>query len=70
MQMSVNDDFKLPLIIPSKPIDTVRVASDETESGYVIINAHEFDASKHTAYIEPAIEPAVEKTAASGKSAK
>ena len=33
---------------------TIRIASDETESGYIIIYEDQFDPAKHKLYQEPA----------------
>lgn len=40
--------------MPYEPIslDTVRVASDDFESGFVIINASDFNEEVHTLYVE------------------
>lgn len=48
--------YRTPLIIPSPAPATVRVASDATAMGYVIINRDDFDAAVHTEYTEPAVE--------------
>ena len=45
-------DYTRPLIVPSIPLETMKVASDETESGYMIINASDFDAAVHKKYVE------------------
>lgn len=39
---------------PSENPQTIRIASDDTEAGYIIINAEDFDAALMTEYREPA----------------
>lgn len=46
-----------PLIVPSPPLPTMKVASSETVTGYIIINASDFDAATMTAYVEPSDAP-------------
>lgn len=42
-----------PLIVPSAPLPTMKIASDDAPLGYVIINVSDFDAATMTAYAEP-----------------
>lgn len=39
-----------PFIIPGPPLETVRIVSDETELGYMIVNASDFDPATMTVY--------------------
>lgn len=41
------------LIHAQMSLATVKIASPETASGYVIINASDFDTTAHTRYVEP-----------------
>lgn len=43
---------------PAAPVPTVRVASDATPMGYVIIDRADFDPARHTEYAAPAASPA------------
>lgn len=58
-----------PLIIPSQGPATMRIASEETGLGYMIINASDFDPATMTAY-EPFIEPSREPSDAPAKGRK
>lgn len=41
-------------LFPQPAVPTVRIVSDETAQGFVIINEAEFDAKKHKKYVEKA----------------
>lgn len=45
-------DYKAPLIIPSRNLPTVKIASDETDSGVIIINASDFDPATMTEVVD------------------
>jgi len=45
-------DYTRPLIVPSIPLEVVKVQSDDTDSGYVIINVSDFDASVHKKFVD------------------
>ena len=52
-----------PLIIPSIPLETVKVRSDETDSGFMIINAADFDGSIHEKFVDKNVEKPSKKGA-------
>jgi len=45
--------YQQPLIIPSPPLETVKIASSETATGFLIINRSDFDGSSMQEYVEP-----------------
>jgi hypothetical protein len=49
--------------IPQPPVPTVRIASDDTEQGFLIVNASDFDAATMTLFgaEAPADAPAAAK---------
>jgi hypothetical protein len=43
-----------PVLVAPQPVPaTMTIASDDTESGYIIINAADFDAETMTPYVAP-----------------
>lgn len=65
-QMESAPDYRQPLIIAQPPLPTVAIVSDATASGFLIINASDFDAATMTRY-EPNVPPAVDRTAKAKK---
>lgn len=46
-------EFTPLLVVPAPAPPTMPIASDDTESGYIIINASDFDAATMTAFVAP-----------------
>lgn len=53
-------DYTPSLIAPPAP-ETMKIESDETGLGYMIINKSDFDAKTMKKYVEPKGKPADEK---------
>lgn len=47
--MSENE-YVPSLVAPSRRPETVKIASDDTDAGFIIINAEDFDAATMTVY--------------------
>lgn len=45
-------DYRAPLIIPTKNLPTVKIASDETDAGFIIINKSDFDPATMTEVVD------------------
>ena len=54
-------DFTPALVTPQPAPATLKIASTDTDAGFIIINASDFDAATMTAYVEPVTEPAKAK---------
>jgi hypothetical protein len=53
----MSTDFTPALVTPQPCPATVKIASDDTEVGYIIINASDFDAETMTVYgAEPKVK--------------
>lgn len=56
--MNEANDVRISVAQPA--LSTVKVQSDDTASGYMIINASDFDASMHTLFSESHVEGGTE----------
>lgn len=54
-------DFTPALVTPQPAPPTLKIASDDTESGFIIINASDFDAETMTEYGSEPAKPAKAK---------
>ncbi|MCO4101048.1 MAG: hypothetical protein HEQ38_16975 [Gemmatimonas sp.] len=54
-------DFTPALVTPQPVPATMKIASEDTDAGFVIINASDFDAATMTEYAAEAAKPAKAK---------
>jgi hypothetical protein len=58
--MTITDEVSAPpklVLHPAPPLATVRIVSDETESGFVIVNESDFDKKTMKLFVEKSKAP-------------
>lgn len=48
-----DNETRTPLLAPQPPLPTVKIKSDDTSSGFIVINESDFDKATMDKYVEP-----------------